>query len=174
MGIGVRRLTLYGAMLLLTAAVVVAGTVPHADAAKPPPTGSFTLTIDTAAVDFGGVDPEVDVAVPGAVTVLASGFKAWGTLDVTFAASNFANSNPGAGTPTMPVGVMRYAVSGDSTIPETPMVPAATFGSVFIDSTDITKNKWEYNYVFDFTLNVPFDYEAGTYSSSILYTAVLW
>lgn len=160
-------------VLALTAGVLAVGYVPPAQAAKPPPTGSFTLTISGSSLAFGAVDPEVDVVRPAAVDVLVSGFKAWGTLDVSFAASDFVNTNPAASTPTMPVGVMRYSVSGAATIPETPMVPAATFGSVYIDSTDITKNKWEYDYVFDFRLNVPFDYEAGTYRSTIVYTAVL-
>ncbi len=168
-----RRVVLLAGVVLLTAGIVAAGELPHANAAKPPPSGTFTLTVDTGVVDFGGVDPEVDVAVPGAVNILVSGFKAWGTLETSFEATNFQNTNPGAGTPTMPVGVMRYAVSGDATVAETPMLPASTFGSVYIDSTDITKNNWDYSYTFDFTLNAPFDYEAGTYTSSIVYTAVL-
>ncbi|MDA3937576.1 MAG: hypothetical protein PF636_12115 [Actinomycetota bacterium] len=158
--------------VVLALAVLSAGGVwdpSPAVADKPPPSGTYAITVDTIAVDFGMLDPEIDVVLPAAVTVTVAGFKIGDTYDLSYTATDFTCSDPTVTTPVMPIDDMRYAVSGDAVVPETAMGAAG-----FIDTQDTVKNNWNYDYVFDFTLNVPFDYDAGIYTADVVYTAVLY
>ncbi len=161
MRIGLRWLTVFAVVCALGAM-----TAPQpALAAKPVP-GEFSLSLDTNTVDFGAIDPEVTAQENNAVRVTVDGYDTGtATLEVSYSATDFVNA--AGGVPDIPVDCMTYALKGSGVAR-----PFASGETIATESP--TKLNWKYMYTFDFALTVPYDYEAGVYTTAVVYTAVLW
>jgi hypothetical protein len=86
--------------------------------------------------------------------------------DLTCAAADFRDT--GTGTLTIPVGSLTFATRGWITAPS----QAFSTSTVVIDSGSDGPALWRHDYIFDYTMSVPWDSDVNTYSTSIVYTAV--
>jgi hypothetical protein len=68
----------------------------------------------------------------------------------------------------MPVGVLSFATSGYRTLP----VRTFTAASLLIDTASGAAGSWQHDYVFDYSMTVPWSSEPSTYTTSIQYTVV--
>jgi hypothetical protein len=132
------------------------------------PVSQVWLTISETNVALGGVDPGVGVTVNSATTVTVGGVGQF-NYDFSCVAEDFVNSNVGSTTPTMPVGMLSYATRGWKTIPSQPFSTTAT---ILEDGGAGSKYVWLHPYAFDYTLNVPWAFGPGTYTTHVTYTAV--
>lgn len=154
--------------LILIAVLCVFGMVAlpqPALAAKPVP-GEYSMSLSATTVDFGAIDPEIPTPVNNAVRLTVNGYDAGtSTLEVSYTATDFVAT--AGGVPDIPVSNMTYSIS-KGVVDQ----PFASSGTI---ATEVpAKLNWRYRYTFSYTLTVPFEYEAGPYSASIVYTAVLW
>lgn len=141
---------------------------PSAAVTETAPAAEIWLTISETNVSIPAVDPMVGSAVPTATVVTVSGV---GTLNYDFSCSgeDFANSNGASLTPTMPVGMMSFAIRGWHARTSQPFTNLAAV----VDSDVGTKYVWNHPYTFDYSLAVPWVFEPGTYNTKVTYTAVV-
>lgn len=96
-----------------------------------------------------------------------SGFAPIGyTLSVS--AGSFVNADVGSPTPLMPPSVMEHAMSGDATLPWTPLVA----GSQDLAAGTGAHGRWSRTYSFDERIEAPWTNEPGQYSAQLVYTVV--
>jgi len=131
------------------------------------PVAQIWMSIDGDPVDLGALEPGEVTAFPSAVTVTVGGL---GAIDYSLSCSapDFTNSDPIASTPTMPIAQLGFATAGWATYPLRAFSSAG--GLVHGDAGTVTT--WSHQYVFDYSIDVPWDYEAGTYSTTITYTVL--
>jgi len=131
------------------------------------PASQIWLTLSSTSVDFGALDPGTSSVISSgtAVTVGGVGIQ---TYDLTCSAQDFSNLTTPTTTPTMPAGVLKYAMRGWKVIPATSFMNAAALADTSTGSMYV----WRHTYQFDYTLNVPWTYEPGTYATDVRYTVV--
>lgn len=131
------------------------------------PLASIWMTVSRTSVDMGNVEPQIPTALSSAVSVDVGGVGAL-TYDLSCSGLDFANSDSGSSTLTVPASLLGFTTRGWASAPFT------TFqnGSVLISSSIGSKYIWDHQYVFDYTLTVPMTVEAGTYAGQVIYTAV--
>lgn len=132
------------------------------------PISEIWLSLSTSTVDLGALDPAAPVAVPDAVRAVVGGIGAIG-YDFYCSARDFENATPGSSTPTMPAGMLSYATRGHHTVPARPFTTA----NDLIHSSAGMGSLWQWTYDFDYSLSVPWDFEPGTYTTVLTYTAVM-
>ncbi len=151
------------------AAVDVAG---NASAQSPAstitvPQAQIWMSIAGGPLDLGSLEPGNVSTFPSAITVTVGGLGSLG-YQLTCSGTDFVNSDAGASTPTMPIGQLGFVTSGWASygIRQFSSAGVAVHDSVGGVST------WSHPYVFDLSLDVPWDYDAGTYTTTITYTVV--
>jgi hypothetical protein len=127
----------------------------------------LTLDISAPGVAFGGLSPGVPVTLPGIETVSVRGIGL-STYDFSCAAADFSNVDTASPSASMPVGVLSFATSGYRTLP----VRTFTAASLLIDTASGAAGSWQHDYVFDYSMTVPWSSEPSTYTTSIQYTVV--
>jgi len=131
------------------------------------PASQIWLTLSPTSVDFGSLDPGTSSVISSgtAVTVGGVGIQ---TYDLTCSAQDFSNLTTPTTTPTMPASVLKYAIRGWKVSPVTSFTNAAALADTSSGSVYV----WRHAYQFDYTLNVPWTYEPGTYTTDVRYTVV--
>lgn len=137
-----------------------------------PPAYAYWLSITTASdpVDFGSIDPATPATIATATIVEVGGIGN-ASYTLSCSATDFSNLSTASVTPTMPAGLMAFTTRGWLSKPSTAFSNAA----VVVDPAGTgTKYTWWRDYVFDFSLTVPYTYDpTGTYQSKVTYTAVI-
>ncbi len=131
-----------------------------------PPAGVW-MSISESNVDFGVLVPGTPSTVPSATTV-AVGSVGSILYDLTCSAVDFSMITTVTPAPTFPASSLEFATTGFKVIP---LQPFSTSPSA-IDSGIGQRYAWQHDYRFDYTLTIPWDAQAGTYQTSIVYTAV--
>ncbi len=120
-----------------------------------------------SAVDLGGTDPGDSYAVADATTVAVGGVGGF-DYELLCSAQDFVNTDSGAPMQTLPASALSFTTGGFVTVPTQPFSTApivlhAATGSGYL---------WSHEYVFDYLFVVPWSFEAGTYITTVTYTAV--
>ncbi|MDO8964862.1 MAG: nidogen-like domain-containing protein [Coriobacteriia bacterium] len=131
------------------------------------PFSMLWLNVSNTSVDFGGLFPAVPNTIPGATVVTVGGLGPM-AYDLSCAGADFANTATSSATPTMPVGQLTFVTSGWSTAPSR----AFSASTLIIDTSTGVPFTWKHDYIFDYTMTLPWTSEPGTYTTSIMYTAV--
>jgi hypothetical protein len=129
------------------------------------PLATLWLDISAATVDFNSLQPGTPATLPGAETVSVNGI---GALDYELTCDALDFRDTGAGTLTIPIGALSFVTHGQAEVGSRPFSET----TVVIDSGTGSSALWRHDYTFDFTMDVPWDSDAVTYSTSIVYTAV--
>ncbi len=131
------------------------------------PFSQLWMSISLDSVAMTGIDPGVPSTITSATTISVGG---QGTMafDLTCSAPDFMNADTGSPTPSFPIGAMTFATRGQVNVPVRPFSVTSTV----VDSTTGTVGQWRYDYILDFTLEVPLDNEPGTYTTVVTYTLV--
>lgn len=125
------------------------------------------MVVSDSTVDMGSVDPDTTITQPAAVSISVGGVGAR-TYTLSCSGEDFINLDPMSPTPTMPVGALGFVTHGYASVPSLPFSNSAT--SVF--SSTGTSGVWLHTYVFDYWIDVPYDYDPGAYMADITYTVV--
>jgi hypothetical protein len=124
---------------------------------------TITTPSATQTVNLGAMDPVTTSTLSAATTVTVSGFT-----PLSYTLYTQGGDFTGSGGATMPVSLLRYRMYGTATLPWTSLSTAqqtlATGSGVH--------GRWQQGYVFDYQLNVPYNYQADSYSTPVLYTVV--
>lgn len=131
------------------------------------PASEIWMELSPTSFDFGSMDPGTSSAISSGTVVTVGGVGLL-NYDLTCSAQDFSNTTTPTTTPTMPVGYMTYATRGWKLTPVTPFTTTSTL----ISTSAGTKYVWRHPYVFDYTLNMPWTYEPGVYTTNIRFTAV--
>jgi len=131
------------------------------------PSSEIWMELSPTSFDFGSMDPGTSSAITSGTVVTVGGVGLL-NYDLTCSAQDFTNTTTPTATPTMPVGFMSYAIRGWQVAPATPF----TTTSALVSTSGGTKYVWRHPYVFDYTLDMPWTYEPGAYTTSIRFTAV--
>lgn len=131
------------------------------------PLSVMSLAVSAPTVDFGALLPAFSSTITSATTVSVLGIGNL-TCDLSCAAADFSNIATPSATPTMPIGALSFATSGYKTI----ATQAFTVAPLPIDSSAGAKYRWRHDYIFDYTMLVPWTSAPGTYTTTIVYTAV--
>ncbi len=131
------------------------------------PSNWLWLDISPTTVDFGPVNPGTPAAISTATVVSVSGIGSF-AYDLSCSATDFQNADPLSTTPTMPVTLMSFATRGRVARPQV----AFSTSSQLIHSDNGVRYHWAHEYVFDFSLTIPWSNEAGKYTGTVTYTAV--
>ncbi len=135
-----------------------------------PPAGAIWMTITTPGadlgVDLGNLSPGTASATTSGTTVAVGGVGAY-QYDLSVDAQDFDNQAPSV-PPTMPASVMSYAtrgwvVGGPAALSIAPQLIASSTG---------TKYTWLQSYIFDYDINVGYQYSPGVYTSHLTFTVV--
>ncbi len=131
------------------------------------PVAAIWMTISDGSVDMGSVDPDTTVTRAGALSVIVGGV---GVRPYTLScvAEDFVNADAFSETPIMPAGVLGFVTHGHVSVPSLPFGTASTL----ISNSDGSPSVWYHTYVFDYWMNVPFDYAPGSYTAEVTYTVV--
>ena len=135
------------------------------------PASAIWMTITTPGpgqgLDLGAIDPGTGSATPSGTTVAVGGVGATHyTLSVS--GQNFTDQTTASVPPTMPVSVMSYATRGWAV---TGPAPFSTSDSPVANSTGTTY-VWQQNYIFDYSINIGWQYAPGSYTTNVVYTIV--
>ncbi len=131
------------------------------------PISQVWLTIDPTVVAIGSVDPGIVSTLTSATAVTVGGVGIF-NYDLSLSCNDFSNAATASVTPTMPSSLMSYRMYGSGTVPLTPFQTT----SQIINSSAGVKYVWTRPYYFDFTLNVPWAFSPGTYTTKVMYTVV--
>lgn len=150
-------------------AVDVAGNEsPWSDSASETlPNSALWISVAPAAVDLGGTDPGDSYAVTDATTVAVGGIGGF-DYDLLCNAQDFVNTDSGATMQTLPASALSFATGGFVTVPSQPF----TTTPIILNSATGSDHLWSHEYVFDYLFVVPWSFEAGTYVTTVTYTAV--
>ena len=131
------------------------------------PVATIWMNVSSATVNFGGVTPALPVTVTGATTVSVNGVGAF-AYDLTVSAPDFANVSTASVTPFMSIGSLGFVTKGYVTAAQR----SFTNFSTNVDSSTGGKFVWKHDYVFDYVMKAPWTTDPGTYTTTIVYTAV--
>jgi len=131
------------------------------------PASEIWMSLSPTSFDFGVMDPGTSSAISSGTVVTVGGVGLL-NYDLTCSASDFSNLTTPTTTPTMPIGFMTYATRGWKITPVTPFTTTAAL----VNTSAGTKYVWQHPYVFDYTLNMPWTYEPGAYTTGVRFTAV--
>jgi hypothetical protein len=131
------------------------------------PASQIWMSLSPTSFDFGVIDPGTSSAISSGTVVTVGGVGLL-NYDLTCSASDFSNLTTPTTTPTMPIGFMTYSTRGWKITPVTPF----TTTSALVNTSAGTKYVWQHPYVFDYTLNMPWTYEPGAYTTGVRFTAV--
>jgi hypothetical protein len=140
---------------------------PSAIATEALPATELWLEVSGSTVTFGGMDPDVPSTITTASIVSVKGVGAIG-YDLTCEAPDFINADPMSDTPTMAIDVMDYITRGWMSVGTRPF----TTGPQVVHSDTGVPFSWSHAYIFDYAMTVPWTSSPGTYTTSVLYTAV--
>lgn len=131
------------------------------------PIAVLWMTISDSVVDMGPIAPDTGISKPAALSVSVGGIGA-SNYTLSCSGADFINDDPLSLTPTMPVSVLSFVTHGHIS------TPALAFGtgSTTVSSSAGASGVWVHTYVFDYWINVPYDYEPGSYVAGITYTVV--
>jgi len=138
-----------------------------ASASATVPTSQIWMTLDPTAVSIGTIDPGIVSTLTSATAVTVGGVGNF-AYDLSVYADNFANVATASVTPTMPANLMSYRMYGTAVFPLTPFSTT----SQMVTTSNGTKYVWSRPYYFDYTLNVPWAFAPGTYTTKITYSVV--
>jgi hypothetical protein len=131
------------------------------------PLSTLWISVTPSSLDLGYTDPG-DVSSVASAAVVSVGGVGNASYDLYCSADDFMNADTGATMPTLPAGALSFAGRGFATIPSQPFVTSPTL----IHTAAGSKYRWGHDYVFDYTFTVPWEFEAGTYSTTVVYTVV--
>jgi hypothetical protein len=123
------------------------------------------LDISAATVDFSSLQPGTPTTLPLVETVSVNGVGPL-AYELTCDAVDFRDT--GTGALTIPIGALSFVTHGQTEAGSRPFSET----TVVINSSTGGSSLWHHDYTFDFTMDVPWDSDAVTYSTSIVYTAV--
>ncbi len=150
-------------------AVDVAGneSARSASASETVPAAALWISVTPASVDMGSTDPGMASTVTSAAIVTVGGVGSQ-QYDFLCSADDFTNADPLALMPTLPASALSFTGRGFAAIPLQPFstVPAA------INTATGSKYAWTHEYVFDYTFDAPWTFDAGVYSTTVVYTVV--
>ena len=116
---------------------------------------------------MGSTDPGGQSTVTDATFITVGGVGGI-TYDLSCSAQDFVNLDSGAAMQTLPAGALSYSADGFATVG---WQPFSTLPSL-VNSATGGRHRWSHQYVFDYRLTVPWTFEAGTYTTTVMYTAV--
>jgi len=139
-----------------------------AEVAETPPSSTFWFSISDTDVDMGLLEPDDTMMLTSATSVTVGGVGEL-AYDLSCSASDFYNADLDSPTPFLPGSLLSFVTRGWATRPQTafgstPSLVNSSAGSIYV---------WNHDYIFDFSMSVPLDYEPGSYTSQITYTAVM-
>lgn len=132
------------------------------------PSSEIWLTISDDALDLGAVDPGDSVAPGASLQAIVGGIGPI-AYDFFCSALDLTADTGGPGPSVMPVGALSFTVSGAVDIDETPFTNAPWL----IDTATGAASTWERTYDMELLLEAPWDFEPGTYTTVLTYTAVV-
>jgi hypothetical protein len=131
------------------------------------PMSELWMSVSSESVLMASIDPGTASTVMNATTVSVGGLGTMG-FDLTCSAPDFTNADVASPTPSFPIGAMTFATRGKVNVPARPF----SNSPVVVDSTSGTVTEWQYDYILDFTIDVPLANEPGTYTTIVTYTLV--
>ncbi len=131
------------------------------------PAAAIWMTISDGSVDMGSVDPDMTVTRAGALSVIVGGVGVR-AYTLSCVAEDFVNADMFSETPIMPAGVLGFVTHGHVSAPS---LPFGTVSTLIANSVG-TPSVWHHTYVFDYWMNVPFDYAPGSYTAGVTYTVL--
>ncbi len=132
------------------------------------PSAAISMSVSNADVVFANVVPGATSSITSATVVTVTGVGGNG-YDLTCVAGDFLNLDGSSSTPTMPVSALSFSGRGWATFPSEPVSTAGRL----VDSSAAEPSVWRHDYVIDMTLDAPWRNAAGTYKTTLVYTAVL-
>lgn len=132
------------------------------------PSSEIWLTISDDALDLGAVDPGDSVAPGASLQAIVGGIGPI-AYDFFCSALDLTADTGAPGPSVMPVGALSFTVSGAVDIDETPFTNAPWL----IDTATGAASTWERTYDMELLLEAPWDFEPGTYTTVLTYTAVV-
>ncbi|HSK48521.1 MAG TPA: nidogen-like domain-containing protein [Coriobacteriia bacterium] len=134
---------------------------------EPLPASELWIALTPTAVDMGGADPGGSVLVADAARVTVGGV---GNVhyELTCTAQDFTNLDTGAPMTTLPAAALSFEGRGHAA---TPMRPFSTTPSA-VGAASGSRYRWSHQYVFDYQFAAPWAFEAGAYTTTVVYTAV--
>lgn len=134
------------------------------------PASAIWMTITTPgpsqSVNLGAVDPGVTSNLASG-TVVAVGGVGVSNYSLSVSALDFTNSATPSVPPTMPAASMSYATRGWATVGPTPFSTSATTVWNSVGS----RYQWQQTYIFDYSINVGYNYDPGAYTTKLTFTA---
>ncbi len=130
------------------------------------PFSDLYLTLDTASVTFPSSDPGVQQTKSPAVTATVGGVGEV-PYELQCSAEDFLHEE--TSTTVLPVGALSFTTSGEITHPSRPFSTA----QYTVDMNVGTTSTWARNYVFGYSLDIPWDIDPGTYTTEVTYTVVM-
>ncbi len=131
------------------------------------PLSQIWMELSPTSIDFGTLDPGTTSVITSGTVVTVGGVGIL-NYDLTCSAEDFTNLTTPTATPTMPAGYLGYSVSGWASVPNTAFTNSAAVVSSSVGSTF----PWNHRFVFNYSLNMPWTYEPGVYTTNVRYTAV--
>lgn len=131
------------------------------------PLSQIWMEISPTSIDFGTLDPGTNSVITSGTVVTVGGVGML-NYDLTCSAEDFTSLTTPTATPTMPAGYLTYAVTGWANLPDTAFTNSAAIVSASVGSAF----PWNHRFVFDYSLNMPWTYEPGVYTTNVRYTAV--
>jgi hypothetical protein len=143
---------------------VSVGTMPVSEIV---PDNAIWMSVTPLSVDMGRTDPGSTTSIANAVEVTVAGI---GTIsyELLCNAAEFANIDTGASTGSLPASSLAYAVHGQVALPSQPFSTAPTM----VDASVGMDYRWSRDYLFDLRFEVPWNVDAGTYTTTVTYTAI--
>lgn len=131
------------------------------------PLSELWISVGSDSVLMPGIDPGIASTIMNATTISVGGLGTLG-FDLTCSAPDFANADVGSPTPNFPISAMTFVTRGQVD------VPARAFSNapIVVDSSSGTLTEWRYDYILDFSVEVPWANEPGTYTTIVTYTLV--
>jgi len=131
------------------------------------PIAALWISVTPASVSMGGTDPGGSSTVTNAATVAVGGVGGL-TYELLCSAQDFINTDIAAPMQVLPASAMSFTTKGFITLPTQTFATTPTV----LDSASGTKYRWNHDYTFDYLFAVPWSYDAGTYTTTVTYTAV--
>ena len=131
------------------------------------PLSELWLSVGSDSVLMPGIDPGVASTIMNATTISVGGLGTMG-FDLTCSAPDFTNADAASPTPSFPISAMSFVTRGQADV----SARAFSNAPIVVDSSSGTLTEWRYDYILDFTVEVPWANEPGTYTTIITYTLV--